>query len=54
MQLKKNLLGPKNGMLGDLLMWKNLYVLHKRDAFDPNTRRVMHRTQITGDTRIAV
>ena len=40
--------------VGDLLMWKNLYVLHKRDAFDPNTRRVMHRTQITGDTKIAV
>ena len=40
--------------VGDLLMWKNLYVLRKRDSFDPNTRRVMHRTQITGDTRIAV
>ena len=37
---------------GDLLMWKNLNVLHKRDAFDPNTRRVMHRTQIKGETKI--
>src|SRR5210317_651999 len=27
---------------GDLLMWKNLNVLHKRDAFDPSTRRIMH------------
>ena len=35
--------------VGDLLIWKNLYVLHKRDAFDPNARRVMHRTQIKGD-----
>ena len=37
---------------GDLLMWKNLNVLHKRDAFDPNTRRVMHRTQIKGEMAI--
>ena len=34
---------------GDLLIWKNLYVLHKRDAFDPQSRRIMHRTQIKGD-----
>ncbi len=39
--------------VGDLLMWKNIFVLHKRDAFDPNTRRIMHRTQITGDTKIS-
>ncbi len=37
---------------GDLLMWKNLNVLHKRDAFDPNTRRIMHRTQLKGETEI--
>ena len=37
---------------GDLLMWKNLNVLHKRDAFDPHTRRVMHRTQIKGEMAI--
>ena len=37
---------------GDLLMWKNLNVLHKRDAFDPNTRRVMHRTQLKGEMAI--
>ena len=37
---------------GDLLMWKNLNVLHKRDAFEPNTRRVMHRTQIKGEMEI--
>jgi taurine dioxygenase len=39
--------------VGDLLMWKNLNVLHKRDSFDPNTRRVMHRTQLKSDTKIA-
>ena len=37
---------------GDLLMWKNLNVLHKSDAFDPNTRRVMHRTQLKGEMAI--
>jgi hypothetical protein len=27
-------------------------VLHRRDPFDPGTRRVMHRTQIKGSQRI--
>lgn len=39
--------------VGDLLMWNNLSVLHRRDPFDPKSRRVMHRTQIKGDERIA-
>jgi taurine dioxygenase len=39
--------------IGDLLMWNNLSVLHRRDPFDPNSRRVMHRTQIKGTERIA-
>jgi taurine dioxygenase len=38
---------------GDLLMWNNLAVLHRRDAFDPNSRRVMHRTQIKGTEQVA-
>jgi taurine dioxygenase len=37
---------------GDLLMWNNLSVLHRRDPFDPKTRRVMHRSQIKGNERI--
>ncbi len=37
---------------GDMLMWRNLDVLHRRDAFDPDVRRVMHRTQIKGDQPI--
>jgi hypothetical protein len=28
-------------------------VLHRRDPFDPKTRRVMHRSQIKGSERIA-
>src|SRR5262245_21908231 len=39
--------------VGDVLMWNNLSVLHRRDSFDPNSRRVMHRTQIKGEERIA-
>ena len=34
---------------GDLILWDNRAVMHRRDAFDPATRRVMHRTQIKGD-----
>ena len=37
---------------GDLLVWNNLGVLHRRDAFDPTVRRIMHRTQIKGDREI--
>jgi taurine dioxygenase len=39
--------------VGDLLMWNNLSVLHRRDPFDPKTRRIMHRSQIKGHERIA-
>jgi taurine dioxygenase len=35
--------------VGDLILWDNRCVMHRRDAFDPATRRVMHRTQIKGD-----
>jgi taurine dioxygenase len=31
---------------GDLLLWDNRCTLHRRDAFDPTARRLMHRTQI--------
>lgn len=34
--------------VGDLLMWDNRATMHRRDAFDPASRRVMHRTQIKG------
>jgi taurine dioxygenase len=38
--------------VGDLLMWNNLSVLHRRDPFDPKTRRIMHRSQIKSTERI--
>ena len=37
--------------VGDLVLWDNRCTMHRRDAFDSNARRVMHRTQIKGDTR---
>ena len=39
--------------VGDLVMWNNRAVLHRRDPFDETTRRVMHRTQIKGVEPIA-
>ena len=32
--------------VGDVLVWDNRCTLHRRDAFDPSARRLMHRTQI--------
>jgi len=32
----------------DLILWDNRCTLHRRDAFDPKARRIMHRTQIKG------
>jgi taurine dioxygenase len=39
--------------VGDVLIWNNLAVLHRRDSFDAQSRRVMHRTQIKGVDRVA-
>jgi taurine dioxygenase len=35
--------------LGDLVMWDNRCTMHRRDEFDAGSRRVMHRTQVSGD-----
>jgi taurine dioxygenase len=32
--------------VGDVLVWDNRCTLHRRDAFDPGARRLLHRTQI--------
>lgn len=34
--------------VGDLLMWDNRCVMHKRTAFDPSERRYLLRTQVKG------
>jgi taurine dioxygenase len=37
--------------VGDLVLWDNRCTMHRRDAFDPETRRILHRTQVKGETR---
>ena len=37
--------------VGDLVLWDNRCTMHRRDPFDARARRVMHRTQIKGETR---
>ena len=37
--------------VGDLVMWDNRCTMHRRDAFDPASRRIMHRTQVKGEQR---
>lgn len=39
--------------VGDLVLWDNLSVLHRRDSFDDTYRRLMHRAQIKGTEAIA-
>jgi taurine dioxygenase len=39
--------------VGDLVMWDNRCTMHRRAAFDPNSRRIMHRTQVKGEQRPA-
>ena len=34
--------------VGDLIIWDNRCAMHRRDAFDPDSRRLMHRTQVKG------
>lgn len=34
---------------GDLVVWDNRCTRHRRDSFDPDARRVMHRAQCAGD-----
>lgn len=33
---------------GDLILWDNRCTLHRRESFDPDAQRIMHRTQIKG------
>jgi len=37
--------------VGDLVLWDNRCTMHRRDAFDPHSRRIMHRTQVKGEGR---
>jgi taurine dioxygenase len=37
--------------VGDLVLWDNRCTMHRRDPFDASSRRVMHRTQVKGESR---
>jgi len=39
--------------LGDILVWDNRCAMHRRDAIDPASRRIMHRTQCKGTPIVA-
>jgi len=39
--------------IGDLVLWDNRCTMHRRDPFDAEARRIMHRTQVKGETRPA-
>ncbi len=39
--------------VGNLVLWDNRCTMHRRDPFDATARRIMHRTQIKGETRPA-
>jgi taurine dioxygenase len=42
----RNSLSGRKWRVRDLLVWDNRCTLHRRDAFDPRARRLLHRTQI--------
>jgi taurine dioxygenase len=37
--------------VGDVVLWDNRCTMHRRDSFDSDSRRVLHRTQIKGEAR---
>ena len=52
-ELWKHAIQPRNvyehkWQLGDVLIWSNYSTMHRRDEFDNNTIRRMHRSQIKG------
>lgn len=41
----------QNWRAGDLVIWDNRCTLHRRNGLDPNSRRLMHRTQVRDEAR---
>jgi taurine dioxygenase len=35
--------------VGDIVLWDNRCTMHRRDSFDPGSRRLLYRTQIAGE-----
>lgn len=46
---QSHLCWTQSWQLGDLVLWDNRCTMHKRDSFDPASRRLMYRTQIKGE-----
>ena len=44
---QQHLTWAQQWQVGDLVAWDNRVTLHRRDAFDPNARRYMQRTQVS-------
>jgi taurine dioxygenase len=39
--------------VGDVVLWDNRCTMHRRDPFDSNSRRILHRTQIKGQAPLS-
>ena len=39
--------------LGDVVVWDNRCTMHRRDALDPNERRLLNRAQVKGERPVA-
>jgi alpha-ketoglutarate-dependent taurine dioxygenase len=39
--------------VGDLVMWDNTGTLHRAEAYDPNSGRLLHRTKLEGEESFA-
>jgi len=39
---------------GDVVLWDNRCTMHRRDSFDPSSRRILYRTQIKSASSEAV
>ena len=45
--------GTSAGRLGDVVIWDNRCTMHRRDALDPNERRLLNRAQVKGERPMA-
>jgi taurine dioxygenase len=50
----ENVICSHRWTVGDLVIWDNRRLMHRREAFDANSRRIMWRTQIQADPAIAL
>lgn len=50
---KERFVWEQRWAVGDLVAWDNRCTMHRRDAFDPASERLMHRTTAEGERPIA-